>query len=116
MKLRIETMAKTINTAELDSKASRYVHININKLFKSPLHPNSHSCRETILRLVSEAKKHEKSAGQMVELRQTQDQLQTTLKSFEKERGDLFQRLAATQETLTAQEKEINSKERRFEP
>ena len=52
----------------------------------------------------------------MVELRQTQDQLQTTLKSFEKERGDLFQRLAAAQETLTAQEKEINSKDRRFEP
>ena len=62
---------------------------------------------------MSEAKKHEKSAGELLELRQAQDHLQSSMKSFEKERGDLYQRLAASQETLTAQEKELKAKERR---
>jgi septal ring factor EnvC (AmiA/AmiB activator) len=69
--------------------------------------------RETILRLVSESKKHEKSTSELLELRQTKDQLQSSMKSFEKERGDLYQRMAASQETLTAQEKELQAKERR---
>ena len=69
--------------------------------------------RETILRLVSESKKHEKSASELLELRQVKDQLQSSMKSFEKERGDLYQRLAASQETLMAQEKELQAKERR---
>ena len=69
--------------------------------------------RETILRLVSESKKHEKSASELLELRQAKDQLQSSMKSFEKERGDLYQRLAASQETLTDQEKELQAKERR---
>lgn len=70
--------------------------------------------RETILRLVSESKKHEKSASELLQLRQTKDQLQSSMKSFGKERGDLYQRLAASQETLTAQEKELQTKDRRY--
>lgn len=75
---------------------------------------NSLSQRETILRLVSEAKKHEKSTSQIADLQQAQDQLQTSLKSLEKERGDLCQRLAAAKETLAAQERELQAKERRY--
>lgn len=63
---------------------------------------------------MSESKKHEKSASEVLELRQAKDQLQSLMKSFEKERGDLYQRLAASQETLTAQEKELQAKERRY--
>ena len=62
---------------------------------------------------MSEAKKHEKGASELVELRQAKDRLQTSMKSFEKERGDLYQRLSASQETLAAQEKELQAKHRR---
>ena len=62
---------------------------------------------------MSESKKHEKGASELAELRQAKDQLQMSMKSFEKERGDLYQRLSASQETLAAQEKELQAKDRR---
>ena len=63
---------------------------------------------------MSESKKHEKSASELLELRQMKDQLQSSIKSSEEERGNLYQRLAASQETLMAQEKELQAKERRY--
>ena len=48
LRLRVDTLTKTLNACELDSRASR----------------------ETILRLVSEVKKHEKLALELSELQQ----------------------------------------------
>ena len=39
--------------------------------------------------------------------------METSLKSIEKERGELYQRVAATQDTLAAQNKELQAKEHR---
>lgn len=68
-------------------------------------------CRETILRLVAEAKKHETQAAQITDLHRTNEEIKTSLSAVEREKEGLEERLLAAKETLLAQEKELQAKE-----
>lgn len=69
LQLRTDTLTKTLKTCELDSRASRLA----SKANSTSLQYSARAfvyCRETILRLVAEAKKHEKIAAELSELHQ----------------------------------------------
>lgn len=68
-------------------------------------------CRETILRLVAEAKKYEKQSAQITDLQRTQEEMKGSLCAVEKEKEGLEERLLAAKETMLAQEKELQAKE-----
>ena len=96
LRLHCETLGSAVKTAELDSKAGR----------------------ETILRLVSEAKNHEKDAEkhkkdkeEMVKLRAEQKSL---LAASNEEKKGLEERLTATKENLVSLQYELQAKEDRF--
>ncbi len=69
------------------------------------------ACRETILRLVSEAKKHEGQAVLIEDLERSVDEMKGLVAITEREKKGLEERLMAAKETLLAQEKELQSKE-----
>ncbi|CAI8052223.1 Coiled-coil domain-containing protein 170 [Geodia barretti] len=89
LRLRTETLTKTLKTCELDSRANR----------------------ETILRLVSEVKKHEKLAAQVSDLQEAKMEQEALLESLERERNSYQERLVAAKETMAAQEEELQAKE-----
>ena len=94
-------------------------------------------CRETILRLVSEAKKQESLAAQLSEIHQvaipvqmcnaehcacrhcfcltgqTKMEQEALLATLQRERDSYQERLLAAKETMAAQEQEIQAKESR---
>lgn len=67
--------------------------------------------RETILRLVSEAKKHEDQAEVIAELKKSSQELRAALVTAGKDKEGLEERLLVAKQTLLAQEKEMKAKE-----
>lgn len=66
LRLRTDTLTKTLKTCELDSRASRLA----SKPESGTQEYVYFYCRETILRLVAEAKKQEELAAQLSEIHQ----------------------------------------------
>lgn len=91
LRLRCETLSRSIKTAELDSKASR----------------------ETILRLVSEGKKHNRIKEELTKLQSEVDEHKAALVASEQDRVGLQERLMAAKETMVSLEHEIQAKEER---
>lgn len=99
LRLHCETLTSSIKTAELDSKAGR----------------------ETILRLVSEAKKHESGRGEARELkgevermRGEVEQQRGALMASEQERVGMGERLTAAKETMVALQRQLEAKEQKW--
>ncbi len=91
LRLRCETLGTTMKTAELDSKASR----------------------ETILRLVSDVKKHEKDKDLIDKLTSDVNRQKELLVVSEVERDELQGRVTATKENVISLERELRAKEER---
>lgn len=89
LRLRCEALSGSIKTAELDSKASR----------------------ETILRLVSEAKKQEKAKEEVGRLQSEVEEQRTALIASKQGRVVLQEQLTAAKDTMLALEQEIQAKE-----
>lgn len=98
MRLRCETLGNGTKTADLDAKASR----------------------ETILRLVSEAKKHEgvtqklsRSESEREGQRAEVEGQKVSLLRFEQEKACAYEQLASAKETVVALQQELEGKEER---
>ncbi|XP_064403759.1 coiled-coil domain-containing protein 170-like isoform X3 [Halichondria panicea] len=93
LRLRMETVTSSMKTVELDSKANR----------------------ETILRLVTEAKKHEGQAAQIGDLEKSIEEMKGQVVAGEREKEGMEERLLAAKKTLLAQENEFQAKESKIE-
>lgn len=92
LRLRCETLSGNIQTAELESKASR----------------------ETILRLVSESKKQEGLKEELERLQSEVKERQASLITSEQERAGLQERLTIAKDTMISLEHEIQAKDGRW--
>ena len=90
--LKCTRLESTIKTAEMDTQASR----------------------ETILRLVSENKKHSREGEELEKVQEELGAQKDLLRVAAKEKEDLQQRLVASRETIGAMEKELHGKDRKY--
>ncbi len=67
--------------------------------------------RETILRLITEAKKHEGQAALIGDLEKSIEEMKGQVIAGEREKEGLEERLLAAKKTLLAQENEFQAKE-----
>ena len=91
MQLKCTRLESTVKTADLDTQASR----------------------ETILRLVSENKKHSKEGEELVRVQEQLEEQRGLLMATRKEREELQQRLVASRETIVAMERELHGKDKK---
>jgi len=91
LRLRMDTVSKSLRNVELDSKANR----------------------ETIMRLVSEARQHEGQAARIEGLEKDKAELCEQLQTSSREKEGLEERLGAARDTLLAQERELQGKDER---
>lgn len=91
LRLRCETLSGSVQTAGLDSKASR----------------------ETILRLVSENKKQNKLVEELERLQSEVQEKKASLITSEQDRVGLQERLTVTKDTMISLEREIQAKDER---
>jgi len=91
MQIKCTRLESTIRTAEMDTQASR----------------------ETILRLVSENKKHSREGEELEKVQEELEAQKDLLRTAAKEKEDLQQSLVASRETIGAMEKELHIKDRK---
>ena len=95
MRLRCDTLGNTVNTAELETKASR----------------------ETILRLVAEAKSreslHEGLREKLARLESEVEEKKASVLTSDQERAVLVEQLRAGKETIAALHHELQAREER---